>query len=146
VTNKVQHDYQRVNRILWNVLERAYSYLRYHDPWFKKDSLKTSAWEGIEELQALRPKLSEPFLSAVGTILDRVDAAKIDPGHVNVQDEQFPLAAEWLTELAGQVDRIARSRHATLDCTVAREDRASRRKYVKMAKIIAAVATKLNMA
>lgn len=98
--------FRKVNGVLVGVIKLALNYLMHHDECFRQYSLKSAAWQGIDELKEIAPSMSEPFLTPVNACLHACIEARKSMPTVHVGCEEFPVAADSLARLAVEVEKI----------------------------------------
>lgn len=108
--SRAKKDFQKINKVLMGVINRALAYFVHHDDCYKKFCLQLSAWDGIEELKKMDASFSEPFFTPVISCLQECAEARKTMPDINIRfKEEFPVAARSLIELSQQLDRIIES-------------------------------------
>lgn len=102
-------DFRKINAVLMEVIKAALAYLISHDGRPKNHCLQESAWDGIEKLEKVSDSLSEPFRSPVSICLNECTNARMKMPTTSIDKDEFPVAAESLIALSGQIDQIRES-------------------------------------
>lgn len=127
-------DFSEVNEILMSVLDMALAYLATPDAKSKKYCLRVAAWEGVNELRAVKPELGEPFYTLVAECLRLCDTAEMHMPKPSASLPEYQVAATSLEKLALQTDRILAD-NPSLKVGISKKKLASSREFANIREL-----------
>jgi hypothetical protein len=103
--------YAGLNAILYTTFEKAFFFIRAHDPWFKQYAFQSAAWEAYEELVKVTPEeVDEPLRKIVAYFLEQCKPHfEAMNGQPNISfEEHYPRVAAELIYMAQYLDHLAK--------------------------------------
>ena len=109
MANQLQEKFRGINTVLMGVINVAVAKLLDCENDQAKHCFTTSAWTGARKLAELLPSLPKPFYIPVKSCVDACAEAMKEMPKPDTTKEKYPVAAESLTLLAGELDKLRES-------------------------------------